>query len=332
MRKNIHIITEAILIIAFLSVGFIRGIGCSNQNARAMNEVNRRSGFSEKRDEMIAEYIQQGDAFYNEGDWASAAMMYWKVLKQEKKPALVEPHIKLAAIYFYRNQWPEDAMVQLNTALELDPRNVEAYLLRGIIFRSVGLPEKAEQEYLRALEIEPHNAAVHYYLGAMYHARQIYDEAIYEYKLAIGYDTEMVPPPFESMPYGIQARFMLGRLYKQTGRIDEAIEELEQVVAAGETYQDVKSELVALLDLKAQSVERGGNVRDYTGALRIYERIIQLEPDYIDAWIEIGKIKAYWLNNPKEGLKAFQKAYEIDPTHFDVILHLKGLQQELKLE
>lgn len=321
MRKNIHIITEAILIIAFLSVSFIRGIGCSNQNAR-----------TEKRDKMVAEYIQQGDAFYNNGDWASAAVMYWKALKQEKEPILVEPHIKLAAIYFHQNQWPEDAMVQLNTALELDPRNVEAYLLCGVIWRSSGLPEKADQEYLRALEIEPHNAAVHYYLGAMYHARQMYDEAINEYKSAIAYDTETVPPPFESMPYGIQARFMLGRLYKQTGRIDEAIEELEQVVAAGETYQDVKSELVALLELKAQSLERGGDVQNYTSALRIYERIIQLEPDYIDAWMQIGKIKWHWLNKPKEALKAFQKAYELDPTYFDVILHLKGLQQELKLE
>ena len=124
----------------------------------------------------------------------------------------------------------------------------------------------------------------------------------------------------------------IGVDYKQVENGREAIEALEQVVAAGETYQDAKSELVALLDMKAQSLERGDDIRNYTSALRIYERIIQLEPDYIDAWIQIGKIKADRLNKPKEGLKAFQKAYELDPTHFDVILHLKALQQELKLE
>jgi len=316
--KRIQIIIEAVLVIAFLAVGLIRGVGFGNQEASAG-----------KPGKTVPEYIQQGNKLYQKDDFAGALVMYWNALK--RNPNLVEPRIKIATIYFHRNNWNDDAMAQLDKVLKIEPQNAEAHFLRGKILRNDGFPQEAIKEYQLALDIDPQNAGVHYHLGAVYQANQFYEEAINEYKLAIAYDTKLVKQRFEAAPYGLQARFMLARLYKQTQRIDEAIDELEKVVAADDTYQDAKTDLVNLLDLKAQSMERGGT-RDYLGALEVYERIVELDPNYVDAWVEIGKIEYYGLEEPKKALKAFQKAYELDPTYTDVILHLKVLKQELKLE
>jgi tetratricopeptide (TPR) repeat protein len=319
MMKKIQIVTEAVLIIIFLSFSLIRVIGCGNQKASA-----------DKSEMTISDYLQRGDKLYYEADFATASLMYWNAL--EKDPNLVEPRINLANIYFYQNNWNDDAMVQLDTAVRLDPQNAEAHFLRGKIFRNDGWPEKAAKDYLLALEAEPQNPGFHYHLGALYHANQLYEEAINEYKLAIAYDTNLIKSRFEPAPYGLQARFMLARLYRQTQRIDEAIDELDKVIAIDENYQDAKNDLIDLLDLKAQSLARGGDTRDYSWTLEFYERIVQLDPERSDAWVEIGKIKYYWLDKPREALEAFQKASELDPAHPDVILHIKSLEQELGLE
>lgn len=310
--------------IIFISFSLIRVVGCGSREANAVAKTK----FSHSM--TFSDYLQQGNKLYEEGDFAMASLMYWNALK--KNANLVEPRIKLANIYFYQNNWNDDAIVQLDTVVQIESNNAEAHFLRGKIFRNDGLPDKAVKEYLLALEMEPQNPGIHYHLGATYHANQLYEEAINEYKLAIDYDTNLTRPPFETAPYGLQARFMLARLYKQTQHSDEAINELEKVMTIDVTYQDAKTDLVDLLDLKAQSLERGGDTRDYFSALELYGRIVQLDPRHVDAWVEIGKIKYYWLNKPKEALEAFQKASQLDPTHPDVILHLKSLQQELGLE
>jgi len=318
IMKKIQVVTEVVLIIIFLSFSLIRVVGCSNQ------------ANADKSETTVSDYLQQGNNLYEAGDFATASLMYWNALKRNAN--LVEPRINLANIYFYQNNWNDDAMAQLDRVVELEPNNAEAHFLRGKIFRNDGLPEEAVKEYLLALAVDPKNPGFRYHLGALYHANQLYDEAINEYKLAIAYDTNLTRPDFETAPYGLQARFMLARLYKQNQRINEAINELEKVMAIDVTYQDAKTDLVDLLDLKAQSLERDGDTRDYFSALELYERIVQLEPEHSDAWVEIGKIKYYWLNKPKEALEAFRIASELDPTHPDVILHMKSLEQELGLE
>jgi len=319
MMQKISIITETVLMIIFVSLSLIRVVGCGNREADA-----------DKSDMTVSDYLQQGNNLYEDGDFAMASVMFWNALK--KDPNLVEPRIKLANIYFYQNNWNDDAMVQLDTVVKLEPNNAEAHFLRGKIFRNDGWPDKAAKEYLLALEVKPQNPGFRYHLGALYHANQLYEEAINEYKLAIDYDKSLTKQRFEPAPYGLQARFMLARLYKQNQRVDEAIDELEKVIAIDENYQEAKNDLVDLLDLKAQSVSRGGDARDFSWALELYERIVQLDPRHVDAWVEIGKIKYYWLNKPKEALEAFRKASQLDPTHPDVILHMKSLQQELGLK
>lgn len=322
--KKFQIATEAVLIIIFLSFSLIRIVGCG------LTKGGNREANTDKSEMTVSDYLRRGNKLYEEGDFATASLMYWSALRKDS--SLVEPRIKLANIYFYRNNWNDDAMVQLDRVVELESKNAEAHFLRGKIFRNDGLSGEAAKEYLLALKAEPQNPGFRYHLGALYHANQLYEEAIKEYKLAINYDTNLTRPRFEPAPYGLQARFMLARLYKQTQRIDEAIDELEKVIAIDETYQDAKNDLIDLLDLKAQSVSRGGDARDYSWALELYERVVQLDPERSDAWVEIGKIKYYWLDKPKEALEAFQKASELDPTHPDVILHMKSLQQELGLE
>ncbi len=309
--KNVKITTEIALVIIFLGISIVRIIGCGG---RETIEAQK--------------YVELGDKLYEQGYFSDASVMYWNAIKSEHSQPknLISAHLKLATIYFHLNHWNSDAKVLLRSILEIDPNNSQAHLLLGVILKDEGSQKEAAKEYLQALEFAPKDAKAHYRLGVLYHGEQLYDDAINEYKLAIENDPKFVPARFEIAPFGLQARLMLARLYVTKQRHDEAIAYLEQTVAAAPDYREAKEELIRLLDLKAQALARGGNVRDYTGSLKIYERIIQIDPKQSEAWVKMGEIYAHWLVKPKKALEAFRKAYELDPTDSEVLLYLKELQ------
>jgi len=309
--KYIKNISEVILVIIFLGISIVRIIGCGGG-------------------ETIKEqkYIELGDKLYEQGYFADASVMYWNAIKSDAKVRsqsqnVISARLKLANIYFHLNNWNNDAKVLLRSILEMDPNNSPAHLLLGVILNGEGSRKEAEEEYLQVLEFDPKDASAHYRLGVLYHGEQLYDGAINEYKLAIENDPELVPVRFEIAPFGVQARLLLARLYVTRQRYDEAIVYLEQAVTAAPDYREAKEELIRLLDRKAQALARDG---DYTGSLKIYEQIVELDPKQSDAWVEIGKIYAESLVKPSKALEAFRKAYELDPAHPDVIPYLKALQ------
>ena len=311
--RNIKNITEVALVIIFLGISILRLIGCGRQETIEEQE-----------------YIELGDKLYEQGNFADASVMYWKAIKSDDGQAenTLSARFKLATIYFHLNHWNDDAKVLLKSILEINPENAPAHLLLGIILNGEGAQKEAAEEYLQALASDPKNAKARYRLGVLYHGMRLYDDAINQYKLAIENDPKFFPDRFEIAPVGLQARLMLARLHITKQLNDEAIAYLEQAVAADPNYLEAKEELIRQLDLKAQTLARSGNVRDYTGSLKIYERIVELDPEQSDAWVEIGKIYAHWLVKPQKALGAFRKAYELDPTHPDVLLYLKSLESD----
>jgi len=315
--KNVKNITEVTLVIIFLSISIIRIIGCSGRET--IEEQN---------------YIELGDELFEQGNFADASLMYWQAIKLSdgQTESTISARFRLATIYFHLNHWNDDAKVMLKSILEIAPEDSQARILLGIILNGEGAQKEAVKEYLQALESDPKNAKAHYRLGVLYHGMQLYDDAINEYKLAIENDPKFVPDRFEVAPVGLQARLMLARLYIAKQLYNEAIAYLEQAVAVDPNYLDAKEELIRQLDMKAQTVARSihGNRQavsmrvNYTGALKIYERIVELDPEQSDAWVEIGKIYAHWLVKPEKAMEAFRKAYELDPTHPDVLLYLKS--------
>lgn len=71
----------------------------------------------------------------------------------------------------------ETALERLQRALQLDPRNVDAYTLMGVLHERIRRPAKAETYYRQALRLAPDNGEVNNNFGAFLCGTGRYQEA-----------------------------------------------------------------------------------------------------------------------------------------------------------
>ena len=257
-------------------------------------------------------------------------------------------HLRVAEIYFHSN-WTADADAHLERAARLNPGHPSVYLLRGKLRRDDGEPALAVEEFLKLLEIEPAHAEARYLLGILYQGTRQFDQAITHYKAAIEDDPDLVDAPFESAPVGLQARLQLSRTYRRILQdyrfIDRELTEdeqkalieyeaqgiavLEEVVRKKPDFTEAKEELIGLLFGRASAIGRSGEERFYDEALTVYEKIVDLAPDEIDAWRWIGQIHSAFLQEPEEALKAYKTAYALEPDP-GILSEIKSLEEDLQ--
>jgi tetratricopeptide (TPR) repeat protein len=71
----------------------------------------------------------------------------------------------------------DQAILDYNKALEINPRYAEAYNNRGVIYRKKGQFDRALLDYNRALKINPRFAESYYGRGFCYYSQKQYDKS-----------------------------------------------------------------------------------------------------------------------------------------------------------
>ena len=120
------------------------------------------------------------------------------------------------------------AIETLSRAIELDPRNAEAYKLRGVAYSWLAEPELALKDlsdaiYLDpAIQRDPQLAAAYLVLGQFYLGQGLYDDALRSINKAIGLNLTN-----DTMP---EAYFALGQAYFGLKSYDRAVENLNKAI------------------------------------------------------------------------------------------------------
>ncbi|HID55096.1 TPA: tetratricopeptide repeat protein [Candidatus Poribacteria bacterium] len=271
------------------------------------------------------EYLVEADKFLAQGRMADAMVASWYA--RLKNPNLMKARYNIAVIY-YRNRWTFEAMAELDEIIKRYPNNVAALLLKARILGEHGEIEKANGIYLNVIDIDPDNAEAHYYLGVNF---QTSDPRTAERELrrAIECDSNLKPHILEDYPFGLKARLQLGRLLYNKGDLDGALTVLEEGYMLEPNYQEIKSQLVDYLKVKAQIYQTGH--RDYSKSLQYYEKVVSIDPNDAEAWEWIGKINRYYLNDYEDALKAYKRAYELTKDPY-LVAHIKEVELLLKGE
>lgn len=300
---------------------------------------------------------QRAEKAFQEKNLALAATLYAELLRVE--PEDVPARLRLAEV-FHRNAWNESALALLDEVFQREPNNTPAHLLRAKIRRDEGDSDLATEDYERVLAVEPNNAEAYYYLGTTYHAAKRVEDALRAYRKAIESDPNLEKPFFESVPFGIQARVMLGRTYRQQAtdlldagnrqeslrRLEEALNVLREATAlsgsrrveAEETEEEnpayeARIELVNALRQKASLLRRMGDPNS-PHVLAVFEEITRVDPENTDALVEVGTIR-YRTAKSREDLrvaeKFLQRAFELDPLDLDAQVTLKAVRDDLAL-
>ena len=145
-------------------------------------------------------------------------------------PNNVERRIELGRI-FLSEDMPQEAIIELEKALIIDPDNIKALLLLSLAFQKLPEPDltKALGLLKKASKIEPDNADVHLNLALLYTKLKSEDKAIDEFNHAIELSND--PAILVSAHLGLMA------IYKKRGDLKKANKEYE---AAYEIYPGVK--------------------------------------------------------------------------------------------
>ena len=109
----------------------------------------------------------------------------------------------------------------------------------------------------------------------------------------------------------------------------EAIRVLEEGYEKYPEMNEVVDDLVRLLFARASALEREDfETRQYADALRVYERIVELDPQEVRALERMGEIYASFIGDKAAALEMYRKVYEIEP-HPTVLANVKSLEEDV---
>ena len=119
-------------------------------------------------------YNSRGMAYDKEGRYDQAILDYNKALKIN--PRYAEAYNNRGVAYRRKGQY-DRAISDYNKALEINPKDAEAYNNRAVAYLGKGQYDRAISDYNKALEINPSFTEVYYARGICYYYQKQYDKS-----------------------------------------------------------------------------------------------------------------------------------------------------------
>ncbi len=217
------------------------------------------------------------------------------------QPENVEARVDLGTVYF-RQGHLEKAITQASQAVKDDPRNARALHLRGNIEFALGKFEAAEEDLHTAMGLQADFdtayslGLAHLSLRKLAETKLLFDEIL----------NDMGSTP--------QLHVLLGRAYRETGYLDEAIREFKKAIEMDPRYPRVHYYL-ALAYLAQGEKERIPTAR------ALFEQELGIEPHEFFSTYFLGVIDLEDRNFPaaEDYLK---RALRLQPDNPDPLLYL----------
>ena len=222
----------------------------------------------------------------------------------KKEPKNTQLLVALASTFAQQGD-NEKAFYYINEALHIDKHYRDAYILKGSIYLSLGNMELAKSSYQTAIDQDPDFFEAYLRLGLLY---QMENDS-----LAIEYFTTAT----ELKPMSIDAQYNLAYAYQQFNKDELAME----------TYRKMEK-----MDKEfAPSIFQRGWIKqfhqkDIDSAMFYYNRTLQNEPRYVEAWHNLGM--CYEMKGDKyEAIKCYKKAAHYNPDFEISVEALKRLSK-----
>lgn len=228
---------------------------------------------------------------------------------QAFKNAVADYAFNLGTVYRMRGMW-EYCLQGFSRAAELTPTEVKYVVYQGLAYeekakiappaQQLELVHKALASYKRGVEMNPTNA---YYLGNLGRAYSLasrldpqkteyFDQAVHYFKQAVHY-----------APVTVLFYQNLAMTYFSHGQ-DQLFNETMDSLAAFNSSQ--AAQLVFSTGNQAYNEQR------FDQARRFYEKAIALNPEYVEAYFNLGVVLAQTVG-PAQAIPQWQKALELKP-------------------
>lgn len=197
-----------------------------------------------------------------------AANLYKKILDAAKAEDIKQIHFEISslysnwAMYLFSQNDIEECFKNFTTALKYDPQNPDLYYRLGNINKIIKNYNETVTQYKRAIELDSQNPDYYYALAECYEEM----DSIYEEKKALS----------ESLKYNAQnakVHYKLGVIYELQNDQSNAMAHINKAVELDENFVEAKHKLALMLE----------HIGDKEGAIRLYEDILNIEPENEEA-------------------------------------------------
>ncbi|MBI4617813.1 MAG: protein kinase [Planctomycetes bacterium] len=235
---------------------------------------------------------RRGFVHWTLGNWGEARSDYGAALSIDPNLAAAYAH-RGELLYnsgYSRRETPQgkeemrEATRDLTRAIELDPANARAYVMRGLCYGELGGGDTVE-DWTKALALNPNQVECHFFWGNGAVARKAWQEAVDRYSRAIEIDPEF-----------LRAYLARAQSWLELGKPEEAIADCTR--AAQIDPQDPSP-----FGLRAFLRSQQGDSR---GAADDLARIVEIRPGELGVWQELGSLLA--------GMGDFERASELFST------------------
>lgn len=185
----------------------------------------------------------------------------------------------------------ERALIDFNKVIELDPEYSVAYLNRGIVYKRMGAFESAIEDYDKAIELNPEYHLAYINRGKLYYILRDYEQAIFEFDKAIELDPEYVTPYSDRG----SAHAYLGNYKQAIADYDKAIELHPEGATAYFNRGNANFDL-----------------ENYTEAIADYSESIERDSENVSAYRNRG-LAYYHIGDYEKAIVDYNKALEIEP-------------------
>ena len=119
----------------------------------------------------------------------TASVCFAQAQTQPQTAPLQEQTYEKAKKFFEEGKY-EEAIDQLDQAIEQDPNSKNAYVLRGTSYDSIGQYDQAMADYTRAIEIDPEFVAAYNNRGSVYITLEQYEKGLPDLNKALELNPE----------------------------------------------------------------------------------------------------------------------------------------------
>jgi len=212
----------------------------------------------------------------------------------KKEPKNLRGLVGLAATYNFQQDF-ENTFKYINTALRVDAKYRDAYVLKGTTYRQIGNMELAKSSYETAIQQDPTFFEAYFLLGAIYQAEGS--------PLCVEYFTTAL----QLRPDILEVKYQLAFSKEKYGNIESAKELYREM--AHDTVDFYVSRGLFHQGYIKQFVDKP---QDIDSAMIFYKSALETEPRYVEAWHNIGMCHAQ-KGNRERALKSFSNALKYDP-------------------
>lgn len=211
-----------------------------------------------------------------------------------------EQHMENALSLSIMNK-TEEALKEIDKAIECDSKFAEAYNKKGDFLFKLGRIKEALESYLKSHECNPNIQNNYYDLGRSYLMLGDYEKSLENFKIA------------NSMKYQTDIHAFIGKIYYEQGNIDDAMKSFEIVLQENDHQTMAVYYYAIILSQKGEANKAKGY---FNKLIEQYSRIARKKPDTAEAYYYIAKAKFY-LEEYEEAENNFKLAIKYDTDKID---------------